>query len=169
MLSLFLCVWYAGYTSWPWRSGLFFWDIYVSQQCTPLITRALCSRGAPSPGCVASSVVAGWRLWLVWQVWLALVQLVARLWSVKGCWLAGLGHEVAGCLILLFHWWLKYGSKRSHGLFLSTGIRRQVLGRDSSWSLAVLLGVPELFAWVGSNPNIAWMRCLWCFKASVTG
>lgn len=72
-----------------------------------------------------------------------------------GHWLAGLGHEVAGCLILLFHWWLKYGSKRSHGLFLSTGIRRQVLGRDSSWSLAVLLGVPELFAWVGSNPNIA--------------
>ena len=40
--------------------------LYVPAAHSSLITRAMCSRGAPYEGCLGPSLVACWLLWVVW-------------------------------------------------------------------------------------------------------
>ena len=71
---------------WPSVGGV----LYIPAVHSSLVTRAVCSRGAPSVGCVGHSVVVGYVGGLVGCQALPCVE-------AAGCWLAWPGHEVADC------------------------------------------------------------------------
>ena len=53
------CLCFLTLEKWPFVGDI----LCVPAPQSPLVIRALCSRGAPYVGCMGPSVVAGWLLW----------------------------------------------------------------------------------------------------------
>ena len=83
---------------------------------SPLVTQAACSGGLREPFC--GRVLTAWGVWWTWSAPGLAGRQALPCVDAAGCWLAGSGHEAAGCGILgdprlvLAPWWAESGSRR---------------------------------------------------------